>query len=176
MDVSLLQREQTFSEMTFVDFYRYCDAELEEMYRYLDEHAPWVRPTDTGRSTNCLINDVGIYVHRKEQGYHSYALPYAWDVVLGHKKRDEALEELDDELDEAWIKETMRNIGYKMKPRSEAISEERLVIYYVADGELSTNDVRDFLAERLPDFMMPSHFVALAAMPLTQNGKIDRKA
>ena len=58
-----------------------------------------MRPSDTGRSTNCLINDVGIYVHQRERGYHNYALPYSWDVRLGQKTRDEAIEELRDEID-----------------------------------------------------------------------------
>jgi amino acid adenylation domain-containing protein len=39
----------------------------------------------------------GIHVHQTERGYHNYAEPYSWDVRLGHKTRDEALDELDDE-------------------------------------------------------------------------------
>ena len=89
-----------FERVEFLDFYRYVDVDLADLYRFLEERAPWVRPADTGRSTNCLINVAGIQVHRREQGYHNYAEPYSWDVRLGHKTRDEALEELDDEVDE----------------------------------------------------------------------------
>jgi hypothetical protein len=60
--------DRIFEEVQFVDFYRYCDVGIDEMLAYLDRTVPWVRPADTGRSTNCLINDVGIYVHRKERG------------------------------------------------------------------------------------------------------------
>ncbi|HEY0604258.1 MAG TPA: phosphopantetheine-binding protein, partial [Herpetosiphonaceae bacterium] len=46
-----------------------------------------------------------------------------------------------------------------------------------ARGEgLHTSELRHFLAEQLPDYMVPSVFVTLATLPKTPNGKIDRKA
>ncbi len=104
-----------FDEIEFVDFYRYVDVELAELYEFLEERAPWVRPADTGRSTNCLINVAGIQVHRSERGYHNYAEPYSWDVRLGHKTRDEALDELDDEIDELEVTGLLAEVGYEPK-------------------------------------------------------------
>jgi nonribosomal peptide synthetase CepC len=49
--------------------------------------------------------------------------------------------------------------------------EKYLVAYLVG-----TDDVRSYLAERLPDYMIPSAFVLLDELPLTGNGKLDRNA
>jgi amino acid adenylation domain-containing protein len=56
--------------------------------------------------------------------------------------------------------------------------ESRLVAYVVsAEGATaSPTELRTFLRERLPEFMIPSAFVNLDALPLTPNGKVDRLA
>jgi len=56
--------------------------------------------------------------------------------------------------------------------------EERLVAYVVFVGEdaPSVAELRRFLKEKLPEYMVPSAFVTLEALPLTPNGKVDRKA
>jgi acyl transferase domain-containing protein len=53
----------------------------------------------------------------------------------------------------------------------------QLVAYVVAPAsDYSVPHLRHFLAERLPEFMVPAHFVRLDALPVTQNGKLDRRA
>jgi amino acid adenylation domain-containing protein len=56
----------------------------------------------------------------------------------------------------------------------EDLGEKRLVAYVV--GEVFAAVLRQALLERLPDSMVPAAFVKLAALPLTLNGKLDRKA
>jgi amino acid adenylation domain-containing protein len=54
---------------------------------------------------------------------------------------------------------------------------KRLAAYVASrDRALDAHALREFLRERLPDFMMPAAFVRLEVLPLTANGKIDRKA
>ncbi len=53
-------------------------------------------------------------------------------------------------------------------------SEERLVAYIVSNQEI--DDIRDFVAQRLPNYMVPNIFVNIEKLPLTPNGKVDRKA
>ena len=56
-------------------------------------------------------------------------------------------------------------------------SERRLVAYVVVnDPAPSINDLRNFLKAKLPEYMIPSAFVFLESLPLTANGKVDRKA
>jgi len=53
---------------------------------------------------------------------------------------------------------------------------KRLVGYLHTDAELTLDAMRGFLRDRLPEPMIPSAFVTLAAFPLTANGKVDRAA
>ncbi|WP_155742161.1 phosphopantetheine-binding protein, partial [Paenibacillus polymyxa] len=54
--------------------------------------------------------------------------------------------------------------------------QNQLVAYYVAERDVSAGELRSFLGEELPNYMVPSYFIQLEQMPLTPNGKIDRKA
>lgn len=176
LDVDFLRDERIFDEIRFIDFYRYCDVPLQEVYAFLASHAPWIRPRDTGRSTNCLINDTGIHVHKRKEGFHNYALPYSWDVRLGHKRRDQAIDELRDRIDVARVHALLAQIGYDEEEVLADPGEKRLAAYYVARGEPTLAALKAALATRLPASMIPSHFVRLERLPLTANGKLDRRA
>jgi acyl-CoA synthetase (AMP-forming)/AMP-acid ligase II/acyl carrier protein len=176
LDVGVFQDDRIFEQIRFVDFYRYVDVGLDEVYAYLRDRVPWVRPEDTGRSTNCLINDVGIYVHMKERGFHNYALPYSWDVRLGHKDRNAALEELDDEIDVGYVRETLEALGYDEERLTAGVDQTALHGFYVASEDLTEAEVRHQLGRRLPPQLIPLHLKRLDSLPLTASGKVDDDA
>uniref|UniRef100_UPI0013ED45BA non-ribosomal peptide synthetase n=1 Tax=Candidatus Chloroploca sp. Khr17 TaxID=2496869 RepID=UPI0013ED45BA len=64
--------------------------------------------------------------------------------------------------------------------REDTPGEKRLVAYLVAASGAEAvplaADLRAFLSERLPEYMIPAVFVSLDALPLNPNGKVDRKA
>jgi natural product biosynthesis luciferase-like monooxygenase protein len=68
--------------------------------------------------------------------------------------------------------------------RQDREGESRLVAYFVASQEdesaglavPSVNEIRNYLKERLPEYMIPSAFMLLDALPLTPNGKVNRRA
>jgi acyl carrier protein len=56
--------------------------------------------------------------------------------------------------------------------REDQPGEHRLVAYVV--GEVNAHELREFLAESLPEYMIPVAFVVLDRIPLTPSGKLDR--
>jgi amino acid adenylation domain-containing protein len=58
----------------------------------------------------------------------------------------------------------------------DANGECRLVAYVTLKEPTSISNLRGFLKERLPEHMIPSAFVVLDRLPLTENGKLDRRA
>ena len=54
--------------------------------------------------------------------------------------------------------------------------DKRLVAYAVTEGEIDRERIQRELAERLPEYMVPRIWVPMDRMPLTANGKLDRRA
>ncbi len=52
-------------------------------------------------------------------------------------------------------------------------SSRQLCAYYVADRELRGEELRAYLGRQLPEYMVPSFFVAVDVLPVTANGKLD---
>ncbi|MCL4862866.1 MAG: amino acid adenylation domain-containing protein, partial [Caldilineaceae bacterium] len=62
--------------------------------------------------------------------------------------------------------------------RADQMGTQQLVAYIVLtqDHRPTTGELRDFAQQRLPEYMVPAAFVVLDALPLSSNGKVDRRA
>jgi acyl-CoA synthetase (AMP-forming)/AMP-acid ligase II/acyl carrier protein len=62
--------------------------------------------------------------------------------------------------------------------REDAAGDKRLVAYIIPeeDKSITVSNLQEFLGQSLPDYMIPTTFVALEALPLTPNGKVNREA
>ncbi|MGG4268306.1 thioesterase domain-containing protein, partial [Peribacillus simplex] len=58
--------------------------------------------------------------------------------------------------------------------REDQPGDQRLVAYVVGEG--SMHEWREHLKRQVPNYMVPAHFIKVNAIPLTTNGKVDRKA
>ena len=60
---------------------------------------------------------------------------------------------------------------------AKAVNDEKVLIAYFTSSEgIDKSELRSFLQGKLPDYMVPSFYVELDELPVTPNGKIDRKA
>lgn len=62
--------------------------------------------------------------------------------------------------------------------REDVAGEKRLVAYIILNqkAKIKSLELRSFLQNRLPDYMIPTAFVMLETLPMTPNGKVDRRA
>ncbi|XLS27832.1 amino acid adenylation domain-containing protein [Flavobacteriaceae bacterium M23B6Z8] len=60
--------------------------------------------------------------------------------------------------------------------REDKSGHQQLVCYYTGEATVGLSDVKAWLSERLPSYMVPSVYVLLETFPLSSSGKIDRKA
>ncbi|NQX43669.1 amino acid adenylation domain-containing protein, partial [Pedobacter steynii] len=60
--------------------------------------------------------------------------------------------------------------------KTAADGEKELFAYLVGASSLNALTVRSYLSARIPSYMVPGHFIQLEYLPLTSNGKVDKKA
>jgi tyrocidine synthetase-3 len=68
------------------------------------------------------------------------------------------------------------NIKEAVVIAKEINNDKELIAYLVVNGNITADDLREYIGKVLPDFMVPSYFVQLQNIPLSPNGKVDKKA
>jgi len=98
-------------------------------------------------------------------------------VCLGRKDDQVKIRGLRIELGEIESRllqhESIREVAMLVKEWS---GDQYLVAYYVADEELNAAELEKYLAAYVPKYMVPAYFIHLTELPVTLNGKLDRRA
>lgn len=166
---------EALDSVDVVDFFRYSDVSKEDIRRFLRTHSPaWAEPTDTGFcSSNCMINDVGVYVHTIERGFHNYESPTRWEVRLGHLGREEADGELREPVNTARVRRVLSRLGYA-DPGSRSSLERHFTGYVVTPGTTAGIVRASVPAETTPP-ALPGRLVRVADIPRPR-GSVDGRA
>ncbi|WP_430408767.1 amino acid adenylation domain-containing protein [Kordia sp.] len=87
--------------------------------------------------------------------------------VRGHRIEIEEIEQ---------VLHQTENVKHAIIDIREVNDEKSIVAYIVAKSDVKKTQIKDALAKRLPEYMVPNYYVILEEFPTTFNGKIDRKA
>jgi len=186
MNIEPIADESYFDDTYFVDYFRFDNVTTEEIKRYLKEKNKdfWQKPADTGFcSTNCLVNDVGIYTHLKNRNFHNYASPLSWQYRLGLNNFEEIVMELEGNINEEHVSSIYRKIGYDCSSvnssdiivavKGDENYEKAICAYLVGESKYNIDELKEYLRAEIPHYMIPSYFIKIKKVPLTINGKLD---
>ena len=184
IDIDVVNDGSIHERVKFLDFYRYCSLTNEEMITYLDHKDPYWkdRKESAVYSTNCPLKQFGDYAHLQEKGFHYYGSATSWEKRLGHLTLENVKDDLTCRVKQKGYENFLKRIGFP-RAQNPGKADEYLCAYYVPTAardrkgsEGNESELRDFLLKSLPVYMIPTYFVRLDQLPLTSNGKIDKKA
>lgn len=169
----------------------------------LDEN---LKPVATGETGEIVVSGAGVskgYLRRPEltaQRFIDWTDPETGETIRAYRSGDlgrraadgdiECLGRIDhqvkirgfrietDEIESLLLRHPgVRECAVIARTEDVDAGEARLVAYVVpSSGAMSAPALRAHLARDLPQFMLPAAFVELAALPITENGKLDRRA
>ena len=176
LDVAIFKDDQIFEQVEVVDFYRYADVSLTDdagvsrqaRLAAASRHRPLDQLPDQRRR----------HLHAPSQA----RLPQLRAAVFVGRA-DGRTSSATRRSKSSRTRSTSAACG-GFSPRSagpraigrSAAAEQALVAYYVPRGDVTAAELRERLARRLPEPMVPAFFVPLDRLPLTRLGKIDRRA
>lgn len=182
IDIDVVQDSSIYKKVTFLDFYRYCNMTNDEMIAYLNERDSYwkTRKNHAIYSTNCPIKQIGDYAHLHDRKFHFYGAPTSWEKRLGHLTFKNIKEDLKCQITAKGFANFLKHLHYNDGKKDEK-KDKFLCAYFIPNKSYSENDyssteLRKYLLQKLPEYMIPNYFIQLEQIPLTSNGKIDRKA
>ncbi|MCU0288957.1 MAG: AMP-binding protein, partial [Acidobacteria bacterium] len=182
IDIDAVKDGDVYEKVTFLDFYRYCDMTNDEMIAYLNERDSYwkTRKNHAIYSTNCPIKQIGDYAHLNDRGYHFYGTPTSWEKRLGHLTFKNIKEDLECHITAKGFANFLKHIQYDDGKKDEK-QDKYLCAYFIpnksnSENDYSSTELRKYLLQKLPEYMVPNYFVQLDQIPLTSNGKVDKKA
>ncbi|MBW9155186.1 amino acid adenylation domain-containing protein [Clostridium tagluense] len=177
ININSIKDGRVYDNVKYIDFYRYFDIKNEKMINYLNTRDEYwkTRKQYAIYSTNCSIKQIGDYSHLEHKGYHYYASATSWEKRLNHITLDDVRKDLQCLVGQNAFDNFSKHIGYQNEKNKE-IDSKFICAYISADEEIESSQIRSELLKIIPSYMVPSHFVTLDRMPLTKEGKIDKKA
>ncbi|MCP4160604.1 MAG: AMP-binding protein [Deltaproteobacteria bacterium] len=177
IDIDIVNDQSVFSEIRSLDFFRYCDVSNNEMIRYLNDKNPfWKSRKDIAiYSTNCPIKQIGDFCHLQDKSFHYYGSATSWEKRLNHISIGDLSNDLNCSINKKAFDNFSRRIGYT-SDNVIAELDDYICAYYVSGEELDNSDIRKYLLKHLPEYSLPSYYQKLDFLPLSVNGKIDKKA
>ena len=178
IDIDVINDGTAYDAVTSLDFYRYCDVTNEEMINSLSQRDPYweTRKKFAVYSTNCPIKQIGDYCHLAEKGYHYYGSATSWEKRLNHISFENLKQDLTCYVSKQAFDNFARRIGYKKENGADKIETNYICAYYTSDEEIDASKIKEHLLNKLPSYMIPSYFIQINEIPLTPNGKVDKKA
>jgi amino acid adenylation domain-containing protein len=159
-----------------------------------------LNPVAQGEVGEICIGGLGVargYLNQPELTAEKFVVPH-WNTNtrlyrtgdLGRRVRDGVIEfvgRLDDQVKVSGYRVEPNEIACVLREhpqvhdatvsvRKNESGNATLIAYVVSDAAIGRDDLRDFLAGKLPAFMIPTIFVPIQSIPLTSNGKVDRAA
>ncbi|MEQ8474600.1 MAG: amino acid adenylation domain-containing protein, partial [Fulvivirga sp.] len=139
----------------------------------------WKDPDKTSESfvKNSLANGNSDFTRLYITGDIGYYLPDGNIICLG--RQDEQIKIRGNRVELSEIQTCFSAIdGVKESAiaMKDIIGSAELIAYYIADNELAYKAVKNQLAAKLPEYMIPAHIIRLEKFPLTTNGKLDKKS
>lgn len=174
--IDVVSKGVAYEKVKTVDFYRYCDISNKAMIHFLDNRDPYwkTRRNYAIYSTNCPIKQIGDFGHLTGAGFHYYGSATSWEKRLGHITLENYYDDLQCNVNQNAYEKFLKRVG-AVTGELARLNEKYLVAYIVSDREMDVSQLRTFLSEKIPSYMIPSYFVQINEIPLTANGKVNKR-